>query len=289
MSSPAVAFRLNVAAALLGAGWLAIPLSASAQTALPEHAPLPLPPDPAGWQSSAGRAPEIRAQLSPHRQTVLSSELAGKIVELPVKEGERFKSGQVLVALDCAEHKARLDRARAQEDAAGKKLEIIGRLEKLNSVSRIEMDDALAQLAMSKAETALNQVYVNRCAIVAPFAGRVAAKHVQRYQFVGEGEKLLELIDDGELELEMIVPSHWLTWLAPGQTFQVRVDEIGRSYPAEVTRLGARIDPISQSVKVFGRIAGNQDGLLAGMSGSVEMPVPVPAVAGASAGGGSGR
>lgn len=278
MPSPADLLRSSLAAALLAGSWIAAVSPAHAQSIQPP------PADPADWRLGEGRGPEIRAQLSPQRQTVLSSELSGKIIELPVREGDRFKEGQVLVALDCSEHKARLDRARAQEEAARRKLEVANRLERLSSISRVEMDDAAAQLAMSRAETALNQVYIARCTIPAPFAGRVAARHVQRYQYVAQGEPVLELIDDSSLELEMIVPSHWLTWLAPGQAFQVRVDELGRSYPAEVVRLGARIDAISQSVKVFGRISGQQDGLMAGMSGSVDMPVPVSAVAGGSGG-----
>jgi hypothetical protein len=38
-------------------------------------------------------------------------------------------------------------------------------------------------------------------------------------------------------------------------------------YRARVTRLGGRVDPISQSIKMIGEITGDTPDLLAGMSG----------------------
>jgi hypothetical protein len=41
-----------------------------------------------------------------------------------------------------------------------------------------------------------------------------------------------------------------------------------------VTRLGGRVDPVSQSIKVIGEITGPVIGLMAGMSGQVTMNPP---------------
>jgi RND family efflux transporter MFP subunit len=215
----------------------------------------------------AQSAPEIRAQLSPLSSTVLSGEIAGTIEELPLREGDRFKAGDRLVAFDCTLHRARLSKANAQQDEARKTFEVNKRLDKLGSVSTLELDAAQARLAAAQAETAMMKAMVERCAIAAPFPGRVAAMNVRRYQYVAEGEPLIEILDDRELEVEMIVPSRWLTWLAAGTGFVLHVEETDRDYPAEVTRLSARIDPVSQSIKVFGRVLDGQAELLSGMSG----------------------
>jgi hypothetical protein len=76
------------------------------------------------------------------------------------------------------------------------------------------------------------------------------------------------------LELEFIVPSRWLAWLKPGYAFQVRIDETGKTYPAKVQRIGARVDPVSQSVKLSAAISGSFPELIAGMSGKVELQPP---------------
>src|SRR5690349_13832096 len=86
--------------------------------------------------------PEIRAQLSPRRSTMLSAELGAKIDALSVREGERFKEGQRLVGFDGAVHRARLNKAVAQQQAARKAYEVNSRLDKLGSVSTLELEAA---------------------------------------------------------------------------------------------------------------------------------------------------
>jgi hypothetical protein len=78
---------------------------------------------------------------------------------------------------------------------------------------------------------------------------------------------LLGIMDDSALELELIVPSKWLVWLKPGANFSVYIEDVERSFDAEVMSIAARIDPVSQSVKIKGRIVGAHRELLAGMGG----------------------
>lgn len=218
--------------------------------------------------------PEIRAQLSPTRSTVLSAEIPGKLAEVSVREGERFADGQRLVVIDCAVHKARLDKAAAQQQQARKAYQVHSRLDKLGSNSALEMEASAAQLAAAEAEVAMMRAMVERCAVTAPFAGRVVDLKVKRHQFVAEGHELLEILDDRQMEVEMVVPSRWLPWLKAGTPFVLHLDETGRDYPAKVTRLAARIDPVSQSVKIFGAVTGSFPELVAGMSGSAAFEVP---------------
>jgi multidrug efflux pump subunit AcrA (membrane-fusion protein) len=91
---------------------------------------------------------------------------------------------------------------------------------------------------------------------------------------VQPGQALLEILDDSILELEFIVPSKWLAWLKTGQGFQVAIDETGKTYPAKVQRIGARVDPVSQSVKISAIVDGKFGELMAGMSGKVLMMPP---------------
>ncbi|QHF44350.1 efflux transporter periplasmic adaptor subunit [Pseudomonas sp. S35] len=233
-----------------------------------EPAPLQAP------SSQADNTPQLRVQLSASRRTVLSSELAGKVLELDVKEGASFKKGQRLVTFDCAVHRAQLNHSVAAEAAASKKLEVARRLDKLQSISVSDLSQAQAEANMARAQSGVGQVMVQRCAINAPFSGRVAERKAQPGEYVAEGKELLAIYDDSSFEVELIVPSHWMVWLKPGHKFQVRLEETAQQYPAEVTRLGSVIDPISQSIKVFGRITSNDPTLLPGMSGNALLAPP---------------
>jgi len=66
-------------------------------------------------------------------------------------------------------------------------------------------------------------------------------------------------------------PTRWLGALRPGAAFQVRIDETGKMYSGRISRLGARVDPTTQSVKAIGDISGDASDLMTGMNGRVSL------------------
>lgn len=229
---------------------------------------------PASPARAALEKQEIRAQLSPRRYTTVSAEIGAKVSRITVAEGARFRAGQVLVSLDCSLQQAQLQKARAVLSAAERTFAANRRLEELRSIGKVELEVSEAEVAKAKADVASTSVVLSKCAIAAPFTGRVAEQKAREQQYVQPGQPLLDIIDDSVLELEFIVPSRWLAWLKPGYAFQVRIDETGKTYPAKVQRIGARVDPVSQSVKLSAAISGSFPELIAGMSGKVELQPP---------------
>jgi len=215
-----------------------------------------------------------RVQLSAQEYTTLSAEIGAKISEVLVREGQSFKAGQALVRLDCTLEKAQRAKAQATLDAAQKIDAANRRLAELNSIGQLEVASSQAEVAKSKADVDYMAALLNKCTIAAPFAGRVAAQLARSQQFVQAGQPLLDIIDNRPPELEFLVPSRWLSWLKSGQSFGVSIDETGQRYNARVTRVGARVDPVSQSVKVVGSVDGAPTELMAGMSGQAHFTLP---------------
>ncbi len=233
---------------------------------------------PAGRPATPTRATlerqDIRAQLMPRRYTTIAAEIPAKVSAIAVSEGGAFKAGQVLVSFDCSLQKAQLDKAQADLEGAEQTLQANLRLEQLNSVGRLELDLSKSALNKAKAEVGANQAVLSKCQVIAPFAGRVAEQKVREQQFVQAGQPLLDILDDSVLELEFLVPSVWLRWLKVGSAFDVQIDETRKTYPARLTRIGARVDPVSQSVKVAAAIHSKFPDLMAGMSGRVLLNPP---------------
>jgi RND family efflux transporter MFP subunit len=218
--------------------------------------------------------PELRASLVARHQVVLSSEVAARIAELPYRDGEAFEAGSPLVSFDCAAHRARLARATALRDRARAHAAAAQRLDRSGVNSRLEVETAMAEAAAAEAEVTLARLPVERCAVFAPFSGRVVELRIAPHQFVPEGTPLLEIIDHRQLEVEVVAPSAWLVWLRPGQRFLVSIDETRRDHAARIDRIGARIDPVSQTVKVYARLDEDAEDLLPGMSGVARLGGP---------------
>ncbi len=217
---------------------------------------------------------EIRAQLMPRRYTTIAAEIGAKISAISVQEGSAFQSGQTLVSFDCSLQQAQLQKAQAELDGAEQTFKSNLRLQELNSVGQLELDLSKSATAKAKAELGANNAVLSKCQIDAPFSGRVSEQKAREQQYVQPGQPLLDIIDDSILELEFLVPSVWLRWLKVGNAFQVQIDETRKTYPAKFIRIGARVDPVSQSVKVVAAISGRFPELMAGMSGRVQVAPP---------------
>lgn len=232
------------------------------------------PPPPAKPVEPGLAALDIRAQLSPKRYTTVAAEIGARIQRIAFKEGEHFRAGQTLVSLDCSIQAAQRDRARAALNAAETAHSGNKRLAAHNAIGQVELDTSQAEVEKMLADLNFNNATLAKCAMTAPFSGRVAEQKAREGQFIQAGQSVLEILDDSSLELEFIVPSKWLAWIKPGHKFRVRIDETQKAYPARILRIGARIDPVSQSVKTVAVIDGQFPDLLAGMSGKVELSPP---------------
>ena len=214
---------------------------------------------------------EVRGQLSPWRFTTLAAEIPAKVIRVQPQEGGVFSAGQTLVTFDCAMYESQLDKAKATVMATTITLESNQEMIKHAAIGKVELQVSEAEVLKAQAEAKSMATMVSKCKVVAPFNGRVAEQKVREEQFVQTGQALLEVIDDSVLELEFVAPSSWLPSLRKKGVVRVRVDETGKSYSARVARLGARVDPVSQSIKVAAVIEGRPSELMAGMSGRISL------------------
>jgi multidrug efflux pump subunit AcrA (membrane-fusion protein) len=109
---------------------------------------------------------------------------------------------------------------------------------------------------------------------LAPYNGAVVEQKVRSQQFVQVSQPLLDILDNSAMELEFIVPSKWASWLVVNYAFKIKLDETKKEYPARVTRINGKIDPVSQTFKAAAVIDGNFPELSPGMSGVLNIQPP---------------
>lgn len=212
----------------------------------------------------------VRAQLVPLRKGVFSAGISAIVEKIAVQEGDVVKKGDLLLAFDCDRIEAAHASATAKVSSAEARLEVNRELVKLNSVGPLEVKLNEADLEAAKGELASVNAQLKHCRVTAPFAGTVTGRVAEEYQFMEEGEELLELVSADQLEVRMLMPSTTLAWLKEGSRFEMLVEELGDYIPGKIVRVGGAVDPVSLTIPVFGRLDESPDGLLPGMSGRVE-------------------
>lgn len=216
----------------------------------------------------------VRGRMVAPGRAVLSAQVSAPIRSVTRRVGETFRRGDILVAFDCRRIEAQVAAARAVVAAAETTLASLRRMHSLKSVGEADVELAEAELRKARAELAMPLVDAGYCTVAAPFDGRVVARMVAPHESIAAGGELLAIVDEGDMEVEVLVPSAWLRFITVGLPFSIAMDATGMHYSAEVTRLGGEIDPVSQSVQVFGRLTQAADGVLTGMSGRVTFDSP---------------
>jgi membrane fusion protein, multidrug efflux system len=214
----------------------------------------------------------IGAQIVARTTAQIGAPMAGQLVEFPLSDGEVFQEGQLLARFKCDQSEAMTARARAEMEKRRSILATQQSLKALNAYSKADFTTAQNDVLVAQAELAVAQTTVANCVVKAPFAGRIANIAVHNFQFVQMGAPLMDILDDHDLEVELVVPSRWLVWLTTGKPLRITISETQATYDAHITRLSGRVEPASQTIKVYARIDGPAPALLPGMSGKAVFP-----------------
>lgn len=220
------------------------------------------------FNTSRAEAPEsIRIQLKPAEETKINAAMTGVITKLHHKDGEHVEKNTTLISFECNKQKAQYAQAQARVKRQSSLLQSSERLFKLGSASKTDLGVLKAELAEAKASRDLANAQIKDCTVKAPFSGIISAQHVKSHYSTQIGDPMIELVGDGALEIEMIIPSKWMQWLKKDTLFDISVDDTGGTYEAKVTRFSGRVDPVTQSVKAYAVLEQKKTDLLPGMSG----------------------
>ncbi len=212
----------------------------------------------------------VRGLIKPVEKAVISSEIAAKINDLPFKSGDRFKKGDLLVGFNCSFYRADLASAEAAYQSKQNVFKNNKELLALNAMSEIDVSISESEMQVARADRTMRAIRVGQCKIKAPYHGRIIEIAVNEHETVPADKEILSILNDSELEIELIVPSNWLTWISIGEAFTFLIDETGKTFNAKVTKTGAVVDPVSQTIKLTGKFEEELNGVLSGMSGTAQ-------------------
>lgn len=221
----------------LGSLWLSAPLWAAAPVS-PSSAPTPLRTvavQTAGANST--QSSSWNAVVEAVRQTTLSAQVAGAIVSLHVKAGDRVQAGQELLRIDARAAQQNAASSYAQVQAAQSSLNVarqdFARQQQLfqkQFISQAALDRAQAQWLATQAQVTALQAQAGAArteagffVMNAPYAGVVSEVPVAIGDMAMPGRPLLTVYDPSELRVTAAVPQSVMAGLQDTRNFQVEL------------------------------------------------------------------
>lgn len=213
-------------------------------------------------------ADQSRAIITSIDRTVLSSQIAGQIIDIPKNDGDYFKKNDILVKIDCDIYQAQKEKAEAAQELAKIKLLKNKELEKYNSVGKFDVATAELEYKQEEIEATIAALNVQRCVIKAPYDGRVIERKASRFQTIKPQDELIEIVNSDSYEAKVIAPSSWLSFLKIGTSFTLYVDELKANVRAKVKQIDSIVDARSQTISFRATIESSK--VLAGMSATAK-------------------
>lgn len=235
----------------------------------------PVPARAAAAAAAPAAAPDIRGVIQSRSEAVISSRITARVISMPYRTGDSFGRGALLASFDCSHTRAQLSAANAAAQAYRKTYDTNVELDAFKAVGTNEVEISKANFNKAVAEANAISSQLSDCAVYAPFSGRVVEQMAHAHEVAASGQAMMKIQDSNDLEVQILVPSHWLTRLQPGTPFTFRVDETGAVLEAKVRRLGAAVDPVSKTLRVIGGLNRQGQTVLPGMSGTARFDASI--------------
>ncbi len=224
------------------------------------------------WKPEADTL-SIEAVLVPRQVTVVSSSQDGRIAKVHVDQGDRFKKGDILIEYDCADLEAEASIAEMQKNLTAKKTSGGEELFKLDIISDVDRMGIQVEDKQASARVKLYDARIDHCQIKAEFDGHVSNRLANPGEYTRTDRVLMEVASDEPLQAEFLVPSKWLRWVNTGAPLNITINETEATYPAKISRIYGKVDPVSQSVQMIALLDSYKDALLPGMSGQAKLSI----------------
>jgi len=198
------------------------------------------------------------------RQSTISSQVMGRIVDLRADVGDFVKAGQVVARIDereaaqvVASSEAQVAQARANLQNARLSLERARRLLESNFVSQSAVDRAeaeykAAEAQLRAAEAGAGQAAVSKgyTTVVAPISGVVSARNVEVGEMAAPGKPLLTTFDPNDMRVIAEVPQSMVPEIRALSRATVEVPSVGKWIKVRSMVIIPAADPRTHSTRV---------------------------------------
>ncbi len=216
-------------------------------------------------------------------EVTLSAQRTGRVIQLPVREGDRVKAGQLIARLDLTEEEVQSESALKQTKATYDEAErMLKRSEELFSSGMIAQQDLDAvrrayEVARSQYQAATSDLSVRRdySVIRAPFGGVISKKSTEVGELLLPGKQIVTIVDPDRIYVLATIDEVDVGRLRLGQPVSISIDAFpGEKFEGSVGRIspivsGGKLETRTADVWIYLR---KKDGRIKpGMSADIEI------------------
>lgn len=215
----------------------------------------------ASGQTEATRSVEIRAETE------------GRVAKVGAQKGSWVEAGDLILQLDEADRRARLEHAKARVGQRKIEYEAARQLAAKGFQAETRRAEALADLEEARAEQARIQVDLDRTRIVAPFRAVLDQRPMEIGDYLQVGDTVATLVELDPLRATANVPEQEAPAIDVGMQATVRLSN-GLELPAVVIYTAAAADTATRTFRIEAELANPDGRIPEGMTAELQVPLP---------------
>ncbi|AOE86644.1 HlyD family secretion protein [Pseudomonas sp. TCU-HL1] len=185
---------------------------------------------------------------------VISPDVSGWVMDLKVQDNQQVKAGDVLLSIDRERYQAALEKARAVADTRQHQLRLreheASRREhlgpqaisaELRENALITAEVARAEFREAQAEVKVAELNLTRSELRAPRSGQVTNLRLAQGNYVGAGQPVMALVDDGSFYVQAYFEETKLPRIRVGAPVKVWLMSAGEP-------LAGKVESISRGI-----------------------------------------
>lgn len=211
----------------------------------------------------------VNGSLVSYDEVTLQNEVAGRVVQINLPEGQFVKKGTLLVKLfddDLqASYKKLQSQLMLQEQLAKRQSELV----KVNGISQNEYDQTLLQINAIKADIEIEKTRIRKTEVLAPFDGVIGLRNISVGAIVTPATMLATIRSSDNLKLDFYVPEKYGYEIKQGMKVNFSLYNSDKKYTATVFATEKNIDNSTRNLKVRALVNSRSAELISGAFANV--------------------
>ncbi|MGA1875600.1 MAG: efflux RND transporter periplasmic adaptor subunit [bacterium] len=148
----------------------------------------------------------LPAVISPWEDLLVRAEVDGRIINVPVQEGDLVTRGQVLARIDRRDYENQLTQAEAAYTLAKLEYDRFLKLSAMKAAPQAQLDASLAHLKETEANLASARLALERTTITAPIDGFMNRLEAKVGLLVSRSDPIAQILDTRRVKVEVGIP-----------------------------------------------------------------------------------
>jgi membrane fusion protein (multidrug efflux system) len=214
---------------------------------------------------------ELAATVSSRENLLVSSEMGGRLVRVPVREGQRVGRGQVLAEVDGEIIRRQIEELENALSLARTVFEKRSRLWEQRIGSEVEYLQAENNVQSLEKSLATAQAQLEKTLVRSPISGTVDKVMLQPGEMAGPGAPIVRVVNLERVQVRTEVSEAYLGLVKPGDKVLLRFPTLQYEQEAAVSAVGQVIDPNNRTFVLEVDIPNNQGVLKPNLVGSINL------------------